>query len=279
MQKMKKIFIIFLLLFPILLSNCSDPVSPDEVDARLTGEWYFIYNNNSPNPSPETTFTGIQINSDKTINSLGIETNTGKVAVIKYSSKKIIKANERELIWEYLLGGIGLSTISYNYGFENEKLILSNESGSLTYTKTKLGAQLIEPVTCNLSFEKDSIFYENEKISAYPSAYAGKISTSDFFLLNAEMDHAFLRIGINNFNGIGSYAIQYDKFEFGEFHSDVGIILVPDSLSKGEIIITQYDEVNRMCSGTFYFNAAFPDDPDSVATVFKEGIFTVPIYN
>src|SRR3972149_11121287 len=200
MQKMKKIFIIFLLLFPILLSNCSDPVSPDEVDARLTGEWYFIYNNNSPNPYPETTFTGIQINSDKTINSLGIETNTGKVAVIKYSSKKIIKANERELIWEYLLGGIGLSTISYNYRFENEKLILSNESGNLTYTKTKLGVQLVEPVTCNFSFEKDSIFYENEKISAYPSAYASKIS--NLFLLKAEMDHAFLNIWIDDFKGI-----------------------------------------------------------------------------
>jgi len=277
MKNKNKIFLALIFLLPLILFNCSDPVSTDEIDPRLIGEWYFIYNNNSPNPYPETSFTGIQINSDKTINSLGIEINTGKVAEIKYSNKKIIKANEGELIWEYLLGGIGLSTISYNYRFENEKLILSNESGNLTYTKTKLGAQLIEPVTCNFSFEKDSIFYENEKISAYPSAYASKIS--NLFLLKAEMDHAFLNIWIDDFKGIGSYMILHDKFEFGEFYSDVGIILVSDSSSTGNITITQYDEVNRMCSGTFYFNATMPDNPDSIATVFKEGIFTVPIYN
>ena len=279
MENRQKVFLSLLFLITIIFLSCSNPVVPsDEVDPRLVGEWYSIINNNSPNPYPETTFTGIQINSDKTIKSLGIETNTGKVAVIKYSDKKIIKANEGELTWEYVLVGIGLSNVSYNYKFEDEKLILSNKNEVLTYTKTKIDTQLVKPVICNLSFEKDSIIYENEKISAYPSAFVSKISTENSFLLNAEMGHAFLRIELNNFKGVGNYEIPYNGFEFAEFHGDVGLIFVSDSLSIGNITITQYDEANNLCTGTFYLNEALPDNPDSVVSVFKEGTFTVPVY-
>ncbi len=277
MKNRQKVFLSLLFLFTMIFLSCSNPVAPDEVDPRLFGEWYYTVDNTSIYPSPQTLFYGIQITDDKNVKSLGIETETGKVEIANNSYKKIIKANQGKIEWQYSVIGIGMVTKTLNYKIEDEKLTLTEGNQNYTYTKTNLGAQLFEPVICSLSLKNDTTIYENEKISSYPSAYISKKSDS-WFSLTAEFNHAYLTIDINNFSGAGYYEIPYNRFEFAEFHGDVGLIFVSDSLSTGNITITQYDELNRICSGTFYFNAAIPNDPDSVATVFKEGIFTVPVY-
>ena len=278
MENRQKVFLSLLFLITIIFLSCSNPVVPsDEVDPRLFGEWYYTVDNTSIYPSPQILFYGIQITTDKNVNSLGIESNTGKVAVIRYSDKKIIKANQGKLEWQYSVIGIGMVTKTLNYKIEDEKLTLTEENQNYTYTKTSLGTQLFEPVTSNLSLKNDTTLYENQKVSSYPSAYVSKKSES-WFSLVAEFNHAHLTIDINSFSGSGNYEILYNGFEFAEFHGDVGLIFVSDSLSIGNITITQYDEANNLCTGTFYLNEALPDNPDSVVSVFKEGTFTVPVY-
>jgi len=259
----------------MIFLSCSNLVSPDGIDSRLVGTWYYTVDNSPSYASPQTYFFGIEILADGNVKELGIETNTGEVAITNNSYKKILKANFGELNWEYVVEGIGLVTETLNYKIENGKLIISKGNLDYIYTRTNLATRLFEPVTSEVAFKKDSILYENRKISGYPSGYAS--ISSDFFL-RSEMNHAYLTIEINNFKGIGSYEIPYNKFEFAQYHGDVGLIYVPDSLSTGNLTITSYDEINNTCSGTFYLNEPVPDNPDSTITSFKEGIFTVPVY-
>ena len=55
--------------------------SDNYIDSLLIGEWYLVDTMDSVYPSPKFHFYGIQINPDHTRISLGIETNTGKVAI------------------------------------------------------------------------------------------------------------------------------------------------------------------------------------------------------
>ena len=94
-------YFIPLIFFTLLLGSCTDednPFSPSStVDPKLVGEWYILNNISNNTPSPNISFSGIQITCDKKINSLGIETNTGEVAV-SGSAGTLVTANNRIII-------------------------------------------------------------------------------------------------------------------------------------------------------------------------------------
>jgi hypothetical protein len=87
-----------------------------------------------------------------------------------------------------------------------------------------------------------------------------------------------LHINIDEFNGTGSYEIPFEKGVFLIFSGDVIFAYTSDSLSTGNISITEYDEINNICSGTFYFTAIGPGVADTDTVEIKDGIFTIPLY-
>jgi hypothetical protein len=280
-----KIIIGFFLVFSSLtiISNCSDPVSYSEIDNRLIGEWYLIDTLHNSYPSPNLSFFGIQFNIDNDVKLLGIETSTGRVSIWKDNYKTLISAKRGILILQYFLNGIGMTTDTSNYSFENDKLIIKSNHGNTIFKRTGLGVQIFNPLTSNLSVKVDSVIFENDKISNYPSAFIAKYSPSKL-LLNATMDSSLLNVNTNittlkiiitNFNGPGNYEILSENGIYFIYYLQFFLQYLSDSVSTGNITITEYNEINNICSGTFYFNA---NDGGNGSIELKDGIFTVPIY-
>lgn len=271
----------FLILF--LLVSCTKDYNPvlskDEVDSKLVGEWYLLDSLSNTIPAPSFSFYGMQITSDKKINSLGVEINTGKIKIFdnhRYSS--LLKANEGKLVIEYFAPP-GMTTDTMNYKIENNKLIVWNQYYSNIYTKTELNFQLFNPTDCNLSVNVDSISNENLKVYYNPSGYISKVTESELKLISFIKGYE-INISIDSFNGTGTYEIPYKKGELIYFGGDYISIYYSDSLLVGSITIDQYDESNNVCSGTFNFNATFFEPYINQTFIYEleKGTFSVPIY-
>ena len=272
-----KTSILLLTLLSLSVFRCSDTVSPDYMDVRIIGEWYRSDLVQSDTLSPDITFQGIQINADRTIKLLGVEVNSGKIAVWKDNYEKITKVEKGKLIVEHFYYDLGPISQTYAYKIDNNKLILTVGDLDMVYTKTKLGNKLFEPVFSNLSLMFDTLAFENNKISFHTSAYVKKISPTEISL-KAELDNSILRIDVEDINGTGSYEIPFGKGNWATLSGDVVVVSLSDSVAIGNITITQYDEINNICSGTFYFTLEDSYEPEFRQHIIKEGNFTVPIY-
>ena len=283
MGKKLKLHFVYSFLFLFLIGSCTKDDNPvlsnDEVDSKLVGEWYLLDSLFNTIPAPTFSLHGMQITSDKKINSLGIEINTGKIKIFdNHRFSSLIKANEGKLVIKYFAPP-GIATDTMNYKIDNNNLIVWNQYYSTIYTKTELGFQLFNPTNCNLSVKIDSISNENLKVYYNPSGYISKVTQSELKLISFIKGYE-INISINDFIGTGTYEIPYKKGELIYFGGDYILTYYSDSLLVGSITIDLYDETNNVCSGTFNFNATFFEPYVNQTFIYEleEGIFSVPIY-
>ncbi len=281
MRNVNKILVAIIHFCVLCFFSCSKDNNPVDsncnFDSNLIGEWYFVDTMVLGYPSPGYYFDGIQITTNHTMFSLGIEINTGTLAIDEYPIiDSIISAKDGKIIIKYYNDFFtGLDTLNYN--INGNKLVLENPFYSKTYVKTSLNSIITSPITSNLSVSIDSVLTNNLKVYNYPSAYLSKGSASDISLfVNLKSSH--ISIEINNFNGIGVYNIPYHKAEYWVYDSDVVIPYFSDSVATATLSIEQYDEINNSCTGRFSFDVYDGYDIQNSKIKFREGTFTVPIY-
>jgi len=281
---MKKIIrnFIFVIFFGLLcLTSCSKDNNPVDsnnyFDSNLIGEWYLIDSLDLGYPSPRYNFYGMQINKNQLMISLGIETNTGKVAIEEYPRiDSIISATNGKMIIKYFNPFYEIiDTLKYN--INANKLIIGEDYYARTYIKTSLNSLLFNPITSNLTVNIDSINNNNLKVYNYPSAYLSKNNTSNISLF-VYLKSSRISIEINDFSGVGIYNIPFHKGEYWVYDSDFVLSYFSDSVATATLTIEQYDEINKSCTGRFSFDVYDGYDIQNSRIKIRAGSFTVPIY-
>jgi hypothetical protein len=273
---------IFCSLFALFQFSCSDINSPissnDEVDPKIIGEWFMVDTVNNAHPSPNYYFHGMQITSDKNINQLGIEVNTGKVKLLDNDIYSALRcANYGILIIEYWSHPVHFID-TLNYKVEGDKLITWNNRTYNIYAKTVINALLIEPTYCNLSLQLNNEVQENRKTYYYPSSYISKISQTELQLI-AFIKGYSLSITIDNFTGTGTYVIPYQKAILYLRGDDYIQTYFSSPQNNGSITIDNYDELGNVRTGRFNFTVSDSLISGTVINIdLNNGIFAVPIY-
>lgn len=263
----------------LLIVGCSED-NPTQfnnyIDPKLYGEWYLIDTLTLNIPSPEYSFIGFQINHNNQMIPLGIENSTGRVAYLEFPKidSLIYAYNGKMLINRFWRGG---QTDTLIYTVEGDDLTMTNDYFTEVYHKTTLSSQLFDPIVSDFSVRTDSISVSNFKVFYNPSAYLSKKDPSSIYLfanisLSSRMRSAMISVEINDFNGIGEYVIHYKKAEYMIIDGDMVIGFYSDSSSTNTISIDQFDEVNKVCSGSFNFSI------ENHTIELTDGTFTIPIY-
>lgn len=278
MKNVNKILIAITFVCALSFFSCSkdnNPIYPNcNFDSNLIGEWYYVDTMSFGYPAPGHYYDGIQITSNQTMISLGVDSNTGKLAIDEYPIiDSIISAKDGKIIVKYYYDFFtSLDTLTYS--ISENKLVLGNPFYSRTYTKTSLNSLITNPIASNLAVNIDSVLTNNLKVYNYPSAYLSKSTASDISLfVNLKSSH--ISIEINNFSGVGVYNIPYHKAKYSIYYSDYIETYLSDSSSNATFIIEQFDEINNSCTGKFSFDV---NDYQNKSIKLRDGTFTVPIY-
>jgi hypothetical protein len=276
---MTKLFYCSITLTFLLLVACSEdePIQANNyIDPKLIGEWFLIDTLTLNIPSPEYSFIGFQINHNNQMIPLGIENSTGRVAYLEFPKidSLIYAFNGKMLINRFWRGG---QTDTLTYTVKGDDLTLTTDYYTEVYHKTTLSSQLFDPILTDLSVKIDSVSVSNFKVYYYPSAYISKKEPSSIYLLayislSSRMRSSMISVEINDFNGIGEYVIHYKKAEYMIIDGDMVIGFYSDSSSTNTISIDQFDEVNKVCSGSFNFSI------ENHTIELTDGTFTIPIY-
>lgn len=251
--------------------------SDNYIDSLLIGEWYLVETMDSVYPSPKFHFYGIQINEDRSMISLGIETNTGKVEISDNPSIDTIIYAYDETIHLKKCSGSVVGEFDMNYVIKENKLTIGEKPNSRTYSRTSLHAPIFTPVISDVSVKVDSVLMTNQKVREIPSAFITQKGKS-YVIFGATFSSTRIEIVIDNFNGVGIYNIPYNKGRFSIFFSDVILGGSSDTTTTATFIVDKYDEVNNTCSGRFSFDAYSSIKKQILKYEIREGVFTVPIY-
>jgi hypothetical protein len=277
--------IISTIVFALIIAGCEKDHNPISVtsdfDTRLIGEWFYMDSLSIHYPAPPIAFYGIQITSDRTIKELAVQIKTGKIDTVNNSRfLELIKANDSRLIvWAITPPGSSIDTM--HYVVKEKELIVSNEYYKKTYKRTKLGSQITDPIDSDFGTMIDSTYYEGIEVYSYPPSFASKTSDTDL-LISARIPDFHINIEINNFYGIGTYQIPFAKGKLILDGGDVFIIYLSDSTNTGTVSITDYDETENICSGTFSFDAIISYYTNNGWVLqrkkLRQGSFSLPIY-
>jgi hypothetical protein len=260
--------------FLSLLVGCKDEGNPsNEVDPQLLGEWYYLDTMAISYPAPTISFRGMRINEDKTIHVLGIETATGKVALIENApTKELLMGNGGVLVIRYVAAP-GMFLDTSNYRVQGDRLILTGRYTNIAYRRTHLGSMFNTPTRSELGFTMDSIEFRSPNVAALLPAFVSRISSS-VLRLDASIPNGWITIDIEPFNGLGTYQIGANKGTLTQFSGDVVFSLTTDSLATGTISVDQYDEVSHRCSGEFGLTVG----RGTMVRQLRDGTFSVPVY-
>ncbi len=279
MKTSKSIFVILILIGFIACKDEGRLGPQYDVDPRLVGDWYNFDTLGLAQPSPKIALRGMHINTDKTIQPLGIEFSTGRLALIESGNvKHILHANEGLLVVQYFAPP-DIATDSLYYAFESNTLILTQRYFSNTYQRTSLGAYLATPEQTTMVVTIDSALVRSPTVSTVVPVYVSRLQSSQL-QLNAVIPNGVLKINIDSFGGVGNYAIGAGNGVLMLFSGDVGFYLTTDSLSAGTIDIDQYDEATGRCSGRFAFTVQLPVPPNDPQIIrrLSGGSFSAPLY-
>ena len=281
---MKYILISFAFFATISIVGCKDGESPiagyGNVDYRLIGEWYYLDTMVVSYPSPPVAFYGIRIVQGDTVRPLGIETASGRVALIPEAiPKRLLQASNGTIIWEYFAApGMLVDTIQYTV--EPNLLTLIGKYTSTIYHRTQLGFSFVDPVQSVLTVDIENELMQNPGVAPFPSAYVSR-PTATGFKLYSRIPTGWISVDLDSFQGVGTYTIAPNKGTYTLWLGDVVVTLRSDSLSPAAIAINQYDEATRRCAGTFEFTAVFQypsPSPPSLVLRLSNGVFSVPVY-
>ncbi len=276
--RISRLFLLFLMLMGI--AGCQDFGDTYDVDPHLLGDWYRFDTLTVAQPSPRVAFNGMRINADRTIQPLGIEFETGRVALMEGDVIRHILNGTRGLLVVQYFAPPDLATDSMSYAFANETLVLSHRYTRSAYSRTRLGSVLARPEHVIVTLTIDGVRTESPRIGRVIPAYVSKLPGTRIQLFSVIPDGS-LTIEVDDFNGAGTYPIAPGKGVLRLFSGDVVFTLSADSLSSGTIHIDQYDEVAGRCSGRFAFTARMwvpPNDPPIVRQL-GDGYFAVPLYH
>jgi hypothetical protein len=229
-------------------------------------------------PSPSIAFNGIRIVQGDTVKPLGIETATGRVALIEEAPpRRLLRANNGVMILQYVAApGILVDTMQYTV--EPSLLTLNGKYTFTIYHRTQLGSAITSPIQSVLTVNIDSAIVYNPSVAAFPSAYISR-PTGSAFKLHSYIPSGWITVDVDSFHGIATYTIAPNKGTYTQWLGDVGLTLRTDSLSLGTIVIDQYDEGTRQCAGRFQFTARLHllGDPEIIRRL-NNGVFSVPVY-
>lgn len=272
--------IVILILFVFVACKDEGRLGPVyDVDPRLLGDWYYFDTLGLAQPSPKIALRGMRINADKTIQPLGIEFSTGRLALIENGHVKyVLHANEGLLVVQYFAPP-GIATDSLYYTFGGNTLILTQRYFSSIYQRTSLGSYLATPEQTTMVVAVDSALVRSPSVGTVVPVYVSRLQTSQL-QFNAVIPNGVLRIDINSFGGVGNYAIGAGNGVLMLIDGDVAFLLTTDSLSTGTIDIDQYDETSGRCSGRFAFTARLPVPPNDPQIIrrLSGGSFSAPLY-
>jgi len=262
--------------------GCKDGGAPapgsDEVDPQLVGAWYYRDTFNISYPSPSIAFRGMQISADKRITSLGIETETGRVATTEETfTKQMLHANDGVLIVQYVAAP-GILTDTSHYRVERDMLFLTGRYTSSIHHRTQLGSAFGTPTQSAFSVNIDSIEVHSPSVAASPPAYVSRTSQSTI-RLQADIPNGWIFVDIDSFSGTGTYVVGANNGVLTQMFGDVVLWLATDSSLTGTLTIEQYDEVSNRCSGRFGFTVRHGVGPDpQLVRRLHNGTFSVPVY-
>ncbi len=273
---MKKI-IVSLTMFNLFIIGCNinDAETENVPDQRLIGDWYYFDTSKTNYPAPDISFIGIRFNDDYTQDFLGIETVTGKVALLDIPSVELISVTDEMIVRR--LYEIPCCTVkdTLYYSINDDKLTISDNISSHTYHRTAVGTKMVNPIQSELFLNYDGEEKINIPVASSPTAYISKPAPDELILMGRfETPSSYLQIKIIDFIGPGFYEIQDNDNLFTIMYDDVIMTYSLDSLIDGNIQINQYDETLNICSGTFYFGIT-PSYEDSLII---SGQFNVPVY-
>lgn len=194
------------------------------------------------------------------------------------STSNIIKANEGTIIYKRFFSETEyIDTVTYKR--QGIELFIYTKWDTSKFYRTDFNSVIKEAIECNASFNIDSTNFENLKVYYNPTAYISKFSDSEisFWCYTGKY---FIHIKIPDFNGAGSYAINYSQAVLGRYDGDVIETFNSDSINTGSLIIDQFDEVNGKCKGRFNFTAKSYDrySNNQVIHIISDAEFSVPIY-
>jgi len=278
-----KLKISVLIFFFILLSGCQSPldVIETDIDPRLIGEWYKVDVSPMAFPGPESVYSGWSIAADGSMQPLGVESSTGKIALIEtqYISE-VQHTTDGVMIVEHWAHPI-LTIDSVEYRIHDGELFLQGEFIRGTYRKTDEGTRVASPVASYLNVTVDGSETENIKITnRVPSAYISK-SSDTRLQLRAEMAWQRVSITIEDFEGPGTYIIGREQGSYSTFGTDwLGVAELTDADSSGIITIDTCDMTELRCSGSFEFvtRKHVSEFNHDSARHLTDGTFDVPIY-
>lgn len=267
------------------VSGCKDLGDGDAtrngIDARLLGNWYRFDTLSRTTPGPRLVMDGMQIRSDRTIAPLGIEFSTGNVSLIEGGDlKQILVASEGLLVLQFFAPP-DLATDTLMYTFAGNALVLRDRflQRQLVYHRTALGSRLTAPVQVTVRVDLDGMPVQSPPVAAIVPAYISKLGASQLQFSSAVPD-GWITITIDDFAGIGTYAIGPRKAALVLSAGDVVINLPNDTSFPGWVTIDRYDETANQCTGRFEFTARqqlLPGDPPFVRNL-RNGVFSVPLY-
>ena len=279
---MKPRTFLFSLLVLSLFAGCTNddtPVSaPNEVDPALLGAWYKVDTVRVTHPSPPTVFTGMRINTDKTLQSLGVEVLSGRVALMdKAYPRRILQAQHGLLILQTstIPGGYDIDTILY--GFQHDQLVFVGGWRTGYYRRTQVGASVADPVGELFSVRVDSLPVSNLPIGTTIPAYVSKVTVSSLQVF-AWTSNGYISIDIDGYSGPGTYRIGPYQGKMVEIDGDLVAGYSTDSSSVGNLMIDSYDEMTRWCTGRFAFDACLGPPKYKQWKRLREGVFSLPVY-
>jgi hypothetical protein len=282
---MKQLIVICLAAL-LTLPACSEDdtaTSPGgEFDTNLIGYWYRFSDPAPGWPTRPRNHYVFYISPDGLCQTGGVETATGKIALLPQNREIRIhfaNAGRIGLTWFYL-PGVGGDTLDYQVDLQ--VLSVSGYTPlSGVWTRKQRGQRVTEPILSQFSCRIDGV---EANVSPVVVGLGAWISLDSSFVLNAIIENKygspFVRIALPDFIGPGSYSLANGKAEFYISSGDMVTAFVSDSLYSGTITIESLDSQSKRCSGSFEFTVreAFGTSNPPQLVTFTHGRFSVPTY-
>lgn len=166
----------------LLLSACSQTNDPDgeiPFDVALVGEWYRVREVPMRRGAPPVEVTGMRIASDGGFSPLGVESGTGRLALLNDKERRRIpEAREGRMTMEVMTAPGMTSEFIYSYRIEGDTLklyLIGSQSLEEVYVRSAVGTVVAEPVAWGFSVvvrDESDHPVTAHGVYPYPAAYA-----------------------------------------------------------------------------------------------------------
>ena len=285
-------FILSLFIFVSCLRDNSILDIGHGIDDRLINDWVQISYSTSPG-SPTTYIKGIRILPTGEVQSLSVETSTGKLKSYfppKKESFSVIKAKNNYIEFEQRILNPPITRLCFGrYSINDTVLNIEKDpesqyiSISGNFFRASEGDKITEPIISEMKVQINDELVENHKIWSYPSAYCTENVPYDSikFQIKSNLNNSWdLEINLKNFTGTGKYNLDSTTNVYVRYSRNLGCLIEEYStsaLDSGFIEINEFDVQETVCSGTFNFSIINQEISEE-KIIFSNGEFRIPLY-